>query len=83
MAALNAVGVASGPINDFGAVADDPQVRHRGVFRSIPGPDGEAVPMVANPIRFSESPPDYRRPPPALGAHTEEVLRDWLEGETP
>jgi crotonobetainyl-CoA:carnitine CoA-transferase CaiB-like acyl-CoA transferase len=75
MDALNEVGVASGPINDFGAVAEDPQVRHRGVFTRI---EGEGGPTIANPIRFSETPPRYTRPAPELGEHTEEVLRDWL-----
>lgn len=78
MDALNAVGVASGPINDVAAVQEDPQIRHRGVFRDITTGSGEAVPCVANPIRFSETPVSYRHPPPALGAHQDEVLRDWL-----
>jgi crotonobetainyl-CoA:carnitine CoA-transferase CaiB-like acyl-CoA transferase len=79
MDALNAVGVSSGPINDFGAVATDPQVRHRGMFRAIPDTAGGEVPTIANPVRFSDTPPDYRRPPPRLGEHTEEVLREWLD----
>ena len=78
MDALNEVGVASGPINDFGAVADDPQVKHRRIFRELPGQDGDALPMIANPVNFSDTPVDYRRPPPRLGEHTDEVLRDWL-----
>jgi crotonobetainyl-CoA:carnitine CoA-transferase CaiB-like acyl-CoA transferase len=78
MDALNEVGVASGPINDFGAVAEDPQVRHRGVFTRI---EGDGGPVIANPIRFSDTPARYLRPAPELGLHTEEVLRDWL-GET-
>jgi crotonobetainyl-CoA:carnitine CoA-transferase CaiB-like acyl-CoA transferase len=78
MDALNEVGVASGPINDFGAVADDPQVKHRRIFRELPGQDGDALPMIANPVNFSDTPLDYRRPPPRLGEHTDEVLRDWL-----
>jgi len=28
------------------------------------------------PIRMSDSPPDYRRAPPMLGEHTDEVLRE-------
>jgi crotonobetainyl-CoA:carnitine CoA-transferase CaiB-like acyl-CoA transferase len=75
MDALNEVGVASGPINDFGAVAEDPQVRHRGVFTRI---EGDGAPVIANPIRFSDTPARYTRPAPELGEHTDEVLRDWL-----
>ena len=36
------------------------------------------MPLVANPIRLSASPVDYRRAPPLLGQHTDEVLSDWL-----
>lgn len=78
MDALNKVGVSSGPINDFGAVEQDPQIRHRGMFRSISSPDGDEVPTIANPVRFSETPVTYRHVPPALGEHMEEVLQDWL-----
>ncbi|HEV7264764.1 MAG TPA: CaiB/BaiF CoA-transferase family protein [Falsiroseomonas sp.] len=75
---LNAVGVSSGPINDFGAVQDDPQIRHRGMFRTMPDSAGGEQPQIANPVNFSATPVSYRRPPPALGEHQDEVLRDWL-----
>jgi crotonobetainyl-CoA:carnitine CoA-transferase CaiB-like acyl-CoA transferase len=29
-------------------------------------------------VRLSETPADYRMPPPVLGEHTEEVLRERL-----
>jgi crotonobetainyl-CoA:carnitine CoA-transferase CaiB-like acyl-CoA transferase len=32
---------------------------------------------VRNPIRFSETPADYRLPPPGLDEHGA-VIRDWL-----
>jgi crotonobetainyl-CoA:carnitine CoA-transferase CaiB-like acyl-CoA transferase len=32
------------------------------------------VPIVANPIRMSETPVRYHSAPPALGEHTREVL---------
>jgi crotonobetainyl-CoA:carnitine CoA-transferase CaiB-like acyl-CoA transferase len=42
----------------------------------------EGVPQVANPIRLAATPPTYRLAPPALGEHTDEVLR-WLRDEPP
>lgn len=70
--------VPCGPINTLDRVFDDPQVRARGVRIEMAHPEASSVPMVGNPIRLSESPVSYRRPPPTLGQHTEEVLRDWL-----
>jgi crotonobetainyl-CoA:carnitine CoA-transferase CaiB-like acyl-CoA transferase len=36
------------------------------------------VDVIANPVRLSETPPDYRLPPPLLGQHTDEVLSERL-----
>jgi crotonobetainyl-CoA:carnitine CoA-transferase CaiB-like acyl-CoA transferase len=41
-------------------------------------PLGGQIPLVANPIRLSETPIEYRMAPPMLGEHTREVLRDVL-----
>ena len=56
----------------------DPHVQARGTRIEMPHSMAGDVPLVANPIRLSESPVQYRQPPPTLGQHTEEVLRDWL-----
>jgi len=69
VAALEAGGVPGGPINDLAHVFDDPQIRHRAMRRELDG-----VPQVANPLRLSATPVDYRSAPPALGAHTAAVL---------
>jgi crotonobetainyl-CoA:carnitine CoA-transferase CaiB-like acyl-CoA transferase len=34
--------------------------------------------MLGIPFRFSATPASVRRPPPTLGQHTEQVLRDEL-----
>lgn len=76
--AMEAAGVPCGPINTLDRVFDDAQVRARGLRVEMPHAEAPAVPLVANPIRLSESPVAYRRAPPTLGQHSEEVLHDWL-----
>lgn len=75
---LEAVGVPCGPINDVRQVFQDPQVRAKNLEVEIPDPDGGVTRVVGNPLRFSASPVAYRYGPPALGAHTDEVLGEWL-----
>jgi crotonobetainyl-CoA:carnitine CoA-transferase CaiB-like acyl-CoA transferase len=79
MDAFAAVGVASGPINDFGQVFADPQVKHREMLREIPHPLSGTLRIIANPVRFSDTPVEYGRWPPLLGEHNAEVLREMLK----
>ncbi len=71
-----AAGVPCGPINTVDAgVAFAEEV---GLDPVVTVGDGaDAVPSVRNPIRFSETPAEYRLPPPALDEHGDE-LRRWL-----
>jgi crotonobetainyl-CoA:carnitine CoA-transferase CaiB-like acyl-CoA transferase len=41
-----------------------------------PAAAGASVEMIGNPIKLSQTPVSYRRPPPTLGEHTQQVLRD-------
>ena len=79
IAAMEAAGVPCGPINNLDQVFDDPQVQSRNVRIEMPHPLAKQVSLVANPIRMSESPVQYRQSPPTLGQHTDEVLQDWLD----
>ncbi len=78
LAALEAVGVPAGPINTLDQVYEDPQVLARGMKRELPHPTAGTVPIAASPLKFSDSPVEYRRPPPMLGEHTEQVLSEKL-----
>ena len=76
--ALEAANVPCGPINNMKEVFEDPQVRHRKLRVDIPHPMGGAAPVVASPLRLSETPVEYRLAPPTLGQHNEEVLKGLL-----
>jgi crotonobetainyl-CoA:carnitine CoA-transferase CaiB-like acyl-CoA transferase len=78
IAALEAAGVPCGPINTLADVFADPQVVARGMEIRMEHAAGVSVPLVANPIRMSETPPEYRTAPPTLGQHTRTVLAERL-----
>jgi glutaryl-CoA transferase len=73
---LEAAGVPCGPINNIAQALSDPQVAARALRIDLPHPLAGTVPLVANPIKLSATPPAYERAPPTLGQHTEEVLRE-------
>ena len=67
-----------GPIHDFSQEFSDPQVVHRGLRQEVPHHSGIPVPLVANPIRFTERPIVRGAAPPRLGEHTDAVLKEDL-----
>jgi crotonobetainyl-CoA:carnitine CoA-transferase CaiB-like acyl-CoA transferase len=78
---LAALGVPCSPVNTIDQVFEDPQVRARGMRIEVPHAPAAtgAVPLIANPIRMDATPPVYRRSPPTLGEHTDEVLAEVLD----
>jgi crotonobetainyl-CoA:carnitine CoA-transferase CaiB-like acyl-CoA transferase len=75
---LDAAGVPNGPINDIAQVFAEPQVKARGVRIEVEHPVAGRLPMVASPMRFSGTPLEHKRPPPLLGEHTDQVLKELL-----
>jgi crotonobetainyl-CoA:carnitine CoA-transferase CaiB-like acyl-CoA transferase len=78
---LATLGVPCSPVNTLDQVFADPQVQARGMRLDLPHPSaaGGTVPVVANPLKMSATPPGYRYSPPTLGQHTDEVLAELLE----
>ena len=73
---ITAAGVPCGPINTIdGGIAFAESVGLDPVV--LVGEGDAAVPSVRHPIRLSQTPADYRLPPPALDEHGDEIRR-WL-----
>ena len=79
--ALEAAGVPCGPINTMDRVFADPQAQARELTFSLPHPTAGEVPVVASPLRFSDTPVQHVRPP-LLSEHTDAVLTGLL-GRSP
>lgn len=77
---LAGLGVPCGPVNALDQVFADPQVQARGMRLDLPHSSAASgsVPLVANPLKMSVTPPEYRHSPPTLGQHTDEVLEELL-----
>ena len=75
---LENLGVPCGPIHTVDQVYQDPQVRARDMTFEMQHPTAGPIPLVASPIRMSETPVAYRHAPPMLGQHTREVLSEVL-----
>ena len=76
--ALEALGVGCGPINTLEQVFADPHVIAREMVVEMAHASGETVKVIANPVKLSVTPADYRSAPPTLGEHSDHVLRDIL-----
>ena len=75
---LEAAGVPCGPINNLEEMFDNPQVKARELQVDLPHPSGGTARMVRNPMNLSATPTRCDMPPPTLGQHTDQVLRDLL-----
>ncbi len=73
-----AAGIPAGPINTVGEALADPQVAARGLVQKVTLTDGSRAPMVGPVARLSAEPATIRHAPPALGQHTQEILRERL-----
>jgi len=78
LAALEAAKVPCGAINNLAEVFSDPQVQERGMVTQWPHPLKDGLRLVASPMKLSATPVRTDLPPPLLGQHTQQVLRDVL-----
>jgi len=73
---FGATGIPAAPINTVEEAVNDAQTLARNMIVQLEHPALGVARSIGNPIKFSETPVSYRLPPPLLGEHTREVLRD-------
>jgi crotonobetainyl-CoA:carnitine CoA-transferase CaiB-like acyl-CoA transferase len=73
---LSELDIPCGPVNALADLLKDEYLQQTGFFQHMRHPRDGDVTVTAIPARFSASPPSVRRLWPALGEHTEQVLRE-------
>lgn len=76
LSVLEAAGIPCGPINTLDQVFAEPQVTAREMLIRMQHPEIGDLRLVGSPLKFSKTPVDYKLPPPRLGEHTDEILKD-------
>ena len=76
LALLEAAGVPAGPVLSIGEMHRDPQTLARQMVVETRHATAGAVKTLGLPVKLSATPGGVRRPAPAYGEHTREVLRE-------
>ncbi len=73
---LMAANIPAAPIQTVGEALSDPQTLSRALVVEIEHPTLKTVRSIANPVRLENQPVVYRFPPPLLGEHNRQILRE-------
>ena len=78
LSSLEAAGIPCGPINTLDKVFAEPQLEARKMLISMEHAAVGDLKVVGSPLKFSDTPVQYKLPPPMLGEHTEEILKELM-----
>ncbi|MGB2693710.1 MAG: CaiB/BaiF CoA-transferase family protein [Dehalococcoidia bacterium] len=75
---FDAIGMPCGPLNNIAQAAALPQIKAREMLVEVEHPVAGKLPLANTPVKLSRTPGGIKGPSPAVGQHTDEVLRDLL-----
>ena len=73
--------VPVGLINNLEQAFQEPQVQARNMLVDMQHPLKENLTVIGSPIKMSRTPVEYRKAPPMLGEHTDEILSRVIDSE--
>ena len=73
---LSAEGVPCSPVNPIDKVVNDEQVKAREMIIEVDHPTAGKIRMAGLPVELGTTPGSVRLPPPQLGEHTAQILRE-------
>jgi crotonobetainyl-CoA:carnitine CoA-transferase CaiB-like acyl-CoA transferase len=73
---LRSHGVWCAPVNDYESAVSEPFVQHLDPLEKVDHPQAGRITLLRHPVTYGSGQAQTRRPPPALGEHTDEVLRE-------
>jgi crotonobetainyl-CoA:carnitine CoA-transferase CaiB-like acyl-CoA transferase len=79
--AIHAVKVPVGLINNLEQAFQEPQVQARNMLVEMDHPLKDKLQVIGSPIKLSRTPVQYKKAPPMLGEHTDEVLSRVVSAE--
>jgi len=68
-------GVPAAPVQDVESALENEQTQARGMVQTMDD-DGREIPVIEHPLNFANSESGFDSPPPDLGEHTRDVLRE-------
>ncbi|KAH7374602.1 CoA-transferase family III domain-containing protein [Plectosphaerella cucumerina] len=75
---FDGTGLPYAKVNDLKDTVNHPHVLARGMIKELEHPALGKLKVLNSPVQYSRSGPSIRTPPPLLGQHTKQVLRDVL-----
>jgi len=78
VSALGEAGIPAGPVLSVDDVTESDHIAHREMVTHVDHPSLGKVPLVHQPVQFSDADREFQRPPPLLGEHTRELLASLL-----